>query len=157
MGSVAWLFPGQGSQAVGMSRDLAERYPSAMRAFDEASDAISLDLKKLAWDGPASELDLTANTQPALLAASIAALRAAEEAVGHLAEPAVVLGHSLGEFSALVAGGALALADAVRLVRTRGELMQAADRSGGMLAVIGGDADAVPRPRAGTRRGGADG
>ena len=62
MGSVAWLFPGQGSQAVGMSRDLAERYPSAMRAFDEASDAISLDLKKLAWDGPASELDLTANT-----------------------------------------------------------------------------------------------
>jgi len=140
---VAWLFPGQGSQVIGMSRELAERYPSAMRVFDEASDAISLDLKRLSWDGPQSELDLTANTQPALLVASIAALRAADEAGGRLAEPAAVLGHSLGEFSALVAGGALALADAARLVRRRGELMQAADPSGGMLAVIGMDADAI--------------
>ena len=151
MGSVAWLFPGQGSQTVGMSRELAERYPSAMRVFDEASAAISLDLKKLAWAGPASELDLTANTQPALLAASIAALRAAEEAGSHLAEPAALLGHSLGEFSALVAGGALPLADAVRLVRKRGELMQVADRSGGMLAVIGGDAAAIANAISGTR------
>ena len=94
MGSVSWLFPGQGSQVVGMSRDLAQKYPSAMRAFDEASDAISLDLKKLAWDGPASDLDLTVNTQPALLAASIAALRAAEEEGGPFTEPVALLGHS---------------------------------------------------------------
>jgi [acyl-carrier-protein] S-malonyltransferase len=151
MGSVAWLFPGQGSQVIGMSRELAERYPSAMRVFDEASEAISLDLKKLAWHGPASELDLTANTQPALLVASIAALRGAEEASGPLGEPVAVLGHSLGEFSALVAGGALGLADAVRLVRRRGELMHAADPSGGMLAVIGMDADAIARAIADTR------
>src|ERR1700704_1135466 len=101
-----------------------------MRVFDEASDAISLDLKRLAWEGPSSELDLTANTQPALLTASIAAFRAAEEAGGPFAEPLAVLGHSLGEFSALVAGRALAVADAVRLVRRRGELMQAADPTG---------------------------
>ncbi len=145
MGSVAWLFPGQGSQTVGMGRDLAERYASAMRVFDEASDALSLDLKTLCWEGPQSELDLTANTQPALLAASIASLRAAEEESGGLAEPLVVLGHSLGEFSALVAAGALPLAGAVRLVRRRGELMQAADPSGGMLAVIGLDADVIRR------------
>jgi [acyl-carrier-protein] S-malonyltransferase len=147
---VAWLFPGQGSQVVGMGRELAERHASAMRAFDEASDAISLDLKKLAWDGPQTDLDQTANTQPALLTASIAALRAAQEA-GPLADPVALLGHSLGEFSALVAGGALSLADAVRLVRTRGELMQAADPSGGMLAVIGLDADAIASAIADTR------
>jgi [acyl-carrier-protein] S-malonyltransferase len=147
---VAWLFPGQGSQAVGMGRELAERYASAMRVFDEASDAISLDLKKLAWEGPQADLDRTANTQPALLTASIAALRAAQEA-GPLAEPVALLGHSLGEFGALVAGGALSLADAVRLVRKRGELMQAADPSGGMLAVLGLDADAIASAIAGTR------
>ncbi len=148
---VAWLFPGQGSQVIGMSRELAERYPSAMRVFDEASAAIALDLKKLAWDGPQSELDLTANTQPALLAASIAALRAAQEAGGPFAEPVALLGHSLGEFSALVAGGALDLRDAVRLVRRRGELMQAADPRGGMLAVIGMDAADITRAIADTR------
>jgi [acyl-carrier-protein] S-malonyltransferase len=149
MSRVAWLFPGQGSQAVGMSKDLAERYPSAMRVFDEASEALALDLKTLAWEGPQSELDLTVNTQPALLAASIAALRAAEEA-GPIAEPVVLLGHSLGEFTALVAGGALSLADAVRLVRQRGELMQGADASGGMLAVLGLDSDAIARAIANT-------
>jgi [acyl-carrier-protein] S-malonyltransferase len=148
---VAWLFPGQGSQAVGMSRELAERYPSAMRVFDEASDALALDLKKLAWEGPQSELDLTANTQPALLTASLAAFRAAEEAGGPFPEPVALLGHSLGEFSALVAGGALPLVDAVRLVRKRGQLMHVADRSGGMLAVIGGDAGTIARAIAGTR------
>ena len=147
---VAWLFPGQGSQAVGMGRDLAEHHAAAMRAFDEASDAVGIDLKKLAWEGPPDELDRTANTQPALLTVSIAALRAAEEE-GHLARPVAVLGHSLGEFSALVAAGALALGDAVRLVRRRGELMQAADASGGMLAVIGLDADAIALALEGTR------
>ncbi len=145
-----WMFPGQGSQAVGMGRDLAERYPSAMHAFDEASHAVGIDLKKLAWEGPQSELDLTANTQPALLTASIAALRAAQEA-SPLAEPMAVMGHSLGEFTALVAAGALPLADAVRLVRLRGELMQTADPSGGMLAVLGLDQDAVARAIENTR------
>lgn len=151
MGSIAWLFPGQGSQAVGMGRQLAERHPSAMRVFDEASSALGLDLRRLCWEGPQAELDLTANTQPALLAASIASLRAAEEEGGPLAAPTVVLGHSLGEFSALVAAGALALADAARLVRRRGELMQAADPAGGMLAVIGLDADATLRALEPTR------
>ncbi|TMC05053.1 MAG: ACP S-malonyltransferase, partial [Chloroflexi bacterium] len=125
MGSgVAWLFPGQGSQIVGMGRDLAEHHPSAARAFEEAGDALGLDLRALCWNGPQSDLDRTANTQPALLTASIAALRAAEEAAGGLGEPVVVMGHSLGEFTALVAAGALPLAAAVVLVRRRGELMQ---------------------------------
>jgi [acyl-carrier-protein] S-malonyltransferase len=147
MGSrhVAWLFPGQGSQTVGMSRELVERYRSAARAFEEASDALGMDLRRLCWDGPQSELDRTANTQPALLTASIAALRAAEEASGGLAEPVVAMGHSLGEFTALVAVGALALADAAVLVRRRGELMQEADPSGGMLAVIGLDAEVIAK------------
>jgi [acyl-carrier-protein] S-malonyltransferase len=151
MGSgVAWLFPGQGSQMVGMGRELAERYASAARAFDEASDALGLDMRALCWNGPQSELDRTANTQPALLTASIAALRAAEEAAGGLEEPVVAMGHSLGEFTALVAAGALALADAAVLVRRRGELMQEADPSGGMLAIIGLDADVIANAIDGT-------
>lgn len=151
MGSgVAWLFPGQGSQAVGMGRELAERYASAARAFDEASDALGFDVRRLCWDGPQSELDRTANTQPALLTASIAALRAADEAAGGLDEPVVAIGHSLGEFTALVAAGALTLADAAVLVRRRGELMQEADPSGGMLAVIGLDGDRVASAIEGT-------
>ncbi|HEY3218096.1 MAG TPA: ACP S-malonyltransferase [Candidatus Limnocylindria bacterium] len=151
MRSIVWLFPGQGSQTVGMSRELAERYPSAMRAFDEASHALGVDVKALAWDGAPSELDQTANTQPALLTASIAALRAAVEVAGSLAEPLALLGHSLGEFTALVAAGALPLPDAVRLVRRRGELMQRADTGGAMLAVLGLDADAIARALADTR------
>jgi [acyl-carrier-protein] S-malonyltransferase len=156
--AIAWLFPGQGSQTVGMGKELAERYASAMRVFEEANDALGFDLGTLCFAGPQSELDRTANTQPALLATSIAALRAAQEA-GHLAEPAVVLGHSLGEFTAIVAAGALTLADALRLVRRRGELMQAASLSrpgapapagGGMAAVLGLDADAVARAIVGT-------
>ena len=147
---VAWLFPGQGSQAVGMGRELAVRYATAARAFEEASDALKIDLRALCWDGPQDELDRTANTQPALLTASIAALRAAEEAAGGLHEPVVAMGHSLGEFTALVAAGALTLADAAVLVRRRGELMQEADPSGGMLAVIGLDADLIAKAIAGT-------
>lgn len=152
MGSrhVAWLFPGQGSQTVGMGQELAERYPSAARAFEEACDALGFDLRRLCWEGPQSELDRTINTQPALLTTSVAALRAAEEAAVGLSDPVVVMGHSLGEFSALVAAGALALADAAVLVRRRGELMQDADPSGGMLAVIGLDAGAITNAIAGT-------
>jgi [acyl-carrier-protein] S-malonyltransferase len=133
-----------------MGRELAERHRTAMAAFDEASDDIGRDLKRLCWEGPQDELDRTANTQPALLTASIAALRAAEEASGGLVEPTVCLGHSLGEFTALVAAGALALGDAVRLVRRRGELMQSADPAGRMLAVLGLDADAVESAIQGT-------
>jgi [acyl-carrier-protein] S-malonyltransferase len=158
--AVAWVFPGQGSQKVGMGKDLAQRYPSAARVFEEANEAIGIDLRALCFGGPQDELDRTANTQPALVAASIAALRATEEAAGApLPKPVVVLGHSLGEFSALVAGGALRLADAVRLVRTRGELMQVASlprpgaptpAAGGMAAVIGLDAYVVARALIGT-------
>ena len=151
MGSgTAWLFPGQGSQTVGMGRELADRYRAAARAFEEANDALGFDLRRLCWEGPQSDLDRTANTQPALLTASIAALRAAEEASGGLREPVVAMGHSLGEFTALVAAGALTLAEAAVLVRRRGELMQQADPSGGMLAVIGLDADVIAKAIAGT-------
>ena len=147
---VAWLFPGQGSQTVGMGKELAARYTSAARLYEEANEAVGIDLRALCFEGPAEELDRTANTQPALLATSIACLRAAEEAADGLAEPRFVLGHSLGEFTALVAAGALTLVDALRLVRTRGELMQAADLSGAMAAVIGLDAYAIARALVGT-------
>src|SRR5206468_1681050 len=143
---IAWLFPGQGSQSVGMGKDLAARYPTAARVFEEANDALGFDLRALCFDGPQEELDRTANTQPALLATSLAALRAAQEA-GAIGEPAMVLGHSLGEFTAIVAASALTLADALGLVRTRGELMQAADSNGGIP--FAGDA----RGRASASRG----
>src|SRR2546426_4847357 len=129
---VAWLFPGQGSQTVGMGKELAARYTSAARLYDEANEALGIDLRALCFEGPAEELDRTANTQPALLATSIACLRAAEEAADGLAEPRFVLGHSLGEFTALVAAGALPPAGAVRLVPPRGGLLQTADLSGGV-------------------------
>lgn len=147
--SVAWVFPGQGSQVVGMGRALAERYPAALAVFDEARRALGFDLTRLCWDGPQEELDRTANAQPALLATSIAALRAAR-AEGLDDSAVCVAGHSLGEFSALVAADALDLGDALRLVRRRGELMQAADPSGTMCAVLGLDADATGRAIAGT-------
>lgn len=140
--NIAWVFPGQGSQVVGMGKALAEHSQLARLAFDEANEALGFDLAAVCWNGPQDELDRTVNAQPALLTTSIAALRAAREA-GLAGRPVVAAGHSLGEFSALVALGVLALADAVRLVRRRGELMQAADPSGGMAAVIGLDAAAV--------------
>lgn len=141
--AVAWLFPGQGSQHVGMGKALAGTHAAAARAFDEASDALGLDLRALCWDGPPEVLDRTAMAQPAIVTTSIAALRVArDEGIGVGADP-LCLGHSVGEYSALVAAGALDLADAVRLVRRRGELMQAADAAGGMAAVIGLDAEMV--------------
>jgi [acyl-carrier-protein] S-malonyltransferase len=133
----AWVFPGQGSQTVGMGRDLYEASPAARAVFDEADAALALPLTRLCFEGPEAELTATENAQPALLTVSTALLRAIEEARGEpLPRPAAVAGHSLGEYSALVAGGALEFATALRLVRRRGELMAEA-HEGSMAAVIG--------------------
>lgn len=142
---VVWLFPGQGSQHVGMGKALCDRYKKANVVFLHAASAMGWELNRLLWYGPQEELDRTENAQPAILTASIAALWSAEEHLGRpLPEPLAVAGHSLGEYSALVAAGALELQDAVRLVRKRGELMAAAADSGsGMAAVIGLDAPAI--------------
>ena len=145
----AWLFPGQGSQTVGMGKALAEMFPASRLAYDQANEALDFDVRAVCWDGPASELERTANAQPAILATSIVALRAAQ-AQGLTADGPILLGHSLGEFTALVAGGAIGFADALRLVRKRGELMQAADASGGMAAVLGLNADVVAKAIDGT-------
>ena len=132
-----------------MGRRLAESFAEASLAFEEANDALGFDLRALCWDGPAAALERTANAQPAILATSIAALRVAE-AHGLQADDPILLGHSLGEFTSLVAGGAIEFADALRLVRKRGELMQAADASGGMAAVLGLDANVVAKAIDGT-------
>jgi len=141
---LAFVFPGQGSQKVGMGRAWAERSAAARRAFEEADEALGFPLARLCWEGPEEELNLTRNTQPALLAASIAALRGMSEGEGAALAPLAVAGHSLGEYSALVAAGALDFVDALLLVRQRGELMQDAVPvgEGGMAAVIGLDAQA---------------
>lgn len=138
-GNTAWIFPGQGSQKVGMGRAWAERFPAARAVFDEASAALGFDLAALCWEGPESDLQLTANTQPAILTVSVAIERVLRE---RGLAPVAVAGHSLGEYSAHVAAGTLSLADAVRLVRRRGTLMQAAVPvgEGAMAAVIGLDA-----------------
>ncbi|MEM6703294.1 MAG: ACP S-malonyltransferase [Acidobacteriota bacterium] len=137
-----FVFPGQGSQQVGMGQELAEAESVAREVFDEADEALGESLSGLCWGGPESDLQLTANTQPAILTTSVAALRVLQQA-GH--EPQVVAGHSLGEYSALVACGSLAFADAVRLVRRRGQLMQEAVPVGvgAMAAILGLDDAAV--------------
>ncbi|MGH2620642.1 MAG: ACP S-malonyltransferase [Anaerolineales bacterium] len=141
---VAFLFPGQGSQEVGMGRELAARYPAAAMVFEEADDLVGFALSRLCWEGPAEELNDTINTQPALLCHSVAALRVLESVRPEL-RPNWLAGHSLGEFSALVAARAMSFPDALRLVRTRGEAMKAAGvRSpGGMAAVLGLELEAV--------------
>lgn len=149
MTRVAFLFPGQGSQAVGMGQTLAAASRAARAVFDEADAALGEPISRLAWDGPPEALDLTENAQPALLAASIAYLEAIRErwsAAGVSVEPAFAAGHSMGQYSALVAAGAVALADAVRLVRERGRLMQASGsaRAGAMAALLGLDDDRLP-------------
>jgi [acyl-carrier-protein] S-malonyltransferase len=135
---VAFLFPGQGSQSAGMGKALAEKYAASRRAFEEADDALSMSLTKLCFEGPDDELKKTEITQPAILATSIAALRALETERPDL-KPEVVAGHSLGEITALVAAGAIAFGDALRVVRERGRLMQQAVPigEGAMAAVMG--------------------
>jgi len=137
--AIAFIFPGQGSQHPGMGKDLAEKFPAARQVFEEADEALGIALSDLCFNGPAEQLQLTENTQPAILTTSIAALRAME-AEG-FPRPDFVAGHSLGEYSALVAGGALSLADAVRTVRKRGRYMQEAVPvgAGAMAAILGAD------------------
>src|SRR4051812_5259445 len=141
---IAFMFPGQGSQKVGMGRVWAEASEEARAAFAEADEALGFPLSRLCWEGPEEELGLTENTQPALVATSIAILRALGVLAPELV-PVAMAGHSLGEYSALVAAGALGFADALRLVRRRGPLMQEAVPVGvgAMAAVIGMDPEAI--------------
>jgi [acyl-carrier-protein] S-malonyltransferase len=136
MSGVVFIFPGQGSQYAGMGRELAEAFPVARGVFDEADRALGFSLSELCFSGPDEALKLTENTQPAILAASVAAYHALEENGIH---PDYVAGHSLGDYSALVAAGALKFADAIRLVRKRGQYMQEAvpRGEGAMAAVLG--------------------
>src|SRR5688572_26876665 len=120
---IAFVFPGQGSQYAGMGREVYEKYPVARTAFEEADEALGFPLSKLCFEGPEDELKLTENTQPAILTTSVAVFRVLEEKG---IQPDYVAGHSLGEYSALVAAGALTLKDAVSLVRRRGRYMQEA-------------------------------
>lgn len=140
---IAYIFPGQGSQYSGMGKDLAEKFAAARQVFEEADEALGFGLSQLCFAGSAEDLQLTENTQPAILATSVAALRAIE-AEGFPAAN-FVAGHSLGEYSALVAAGSLSLADALRTVRARGRYMQEAVPvgTGAMAAILGMELDAV--------------
>jgi [acyl-carrier-protein] S-malonyltransferase len=140
---IAYIFPGQGSQAPGMGKDLAEKFEAAKKIFEEADEASGFALSELCFNGPAEDLQLTENTQPAILTTSIATLRAMEAA--SFPQPDFVAGHSLGEYSALVAANSLSLGDAVRTVRARGRYMQDAVPigSGAMAAILGSDLETV--------------
>lgn len=141
--SLAIVFPGQGSQAVGMMSALAERFSIVKDLYIEASDVLGVDMWKMTQEGPIEQLSQTENTQPALLIAGVAAWRVWQEQGGSI--PAIMAGHSLGEYTALVCAGALSFADGVALVRDRGRYMQGAvpEGEGGMAAIIGLDDDAV--------------
>jgi [acyl-carrier-protein] S-malonyltransferase len=143
--ALAFIFPGQGSQAPGMGRDLAEAFPAAREVFEEVDEALKQRLSRLMFEGSAEDLTLTANAQPALMAVSVAVLRVLEREGGldFGARVALVAGHSLGEYSALTASGAFALADAARLLRLRGEAMQKATPpgTGAMAALLGAELD----------------
>ncbi|CDZ56123.1 ACP S-malonyltransferase [Neorhizobium galegae] len=149
MSTIAFTFPGQGSQAVGMGKDLAEAFPEARAVFDEVDEALGQKLSDVMWNGPEETLTLTANAQPALMAVSVAAIRVVEARGLKLADKvAFVAGHSLGEYSALCAAGTFSLADTARLLRIRGDAMQSAVPvgQGAMAAIIGlehGDVDAI--------------
>ena len=144
--TTAFVFPGQGSQTMGMGSDLAAAYPQAQQTFEEADEILGFPLSKLMWEGPDTELNDTVNTQPALYAHSIAAQRVFSHLYPDF-EPASVAGHSLGELSALSASGALSFADGLRLVRTRGELMKRAGEQspGGMAAILGLDISSLEK------------
>src|SRR5471030_2028922 len=137
----AFLFPGQGSQKVGMGKALADAFASARAVFQEVDDALSQKLSKLMWEGPETDLVLTENAQPAIMAASMAVIRVLERKVGFdVAKHArLVAGHSLGEYTALCAAGAFSIADTARLLKARGQAMQSAVPvgEGGMTALIG--------------------
>src|SRR6476660_8530635 len=136
-----FIFPGQGSQQIGMGKDLADAFSAARHVFQEVDDALSQKLSKLMWEGPEADLVLTENAQPAIMAASIAVVRILEKEMGmDVAKHAyLVAGHSLGEYSALCAAGGFSLADTARLLKTRGQAMQSAVPvgEGGMTALIG--------------------
>ena len=138
--SMALIFPGQGSQAVGMGKDLADQFPVAKAVFEEVDAALDQSLSSIMWEGPEDQLKLTRNTQPALMAHSIAAFRVLEQEAGlKVSEAAFVAGHSLGEYSALCAAGALQLDQTAKLLRIRGDVMQAAVPvgEGAMAALLG--------------------
>ena len=144
MGRVAFFFPGQGSQSVGMGRAIAAAFPAAAAVFAEADAVLGEPLSRMAWEGPAHELDRTVNAQPAILAAAIATLVALRERWGDggvTVSPAFDAGHSMGQYPAMVAAGSISLADGLRLVRERGRQMQAAGagRAGAMVAIMGLD------------------
>src|SRR5579862_8486788 len=140
--NIAFLFPGQGSQSIGMGKELADKYAIARQTFDEADEALGYKLSQLCFEGPEDQLRLTEITQPAILTASIAAWRVLNEKG---VKPAFVAGHSLGEYSAHVAAGTISFADAVRAVRNRGKYMQEAVPvgTGAMAAILGMGLDAV--------------
>lgn len=140
--TLAFIFPGQGSQEIGMGKALADAFPAAKAVFDEVNEALGQDLSGLMWGGDIAELTLTANTQPALMAHSVAAIRALEAGFGiTVKDAAFVAGHSLGEYSALCAAGAISLADTAKLLRIRGNAMQSAVKpgEGAMAALLGAD------------------
>jgi [acyl-carrier-protein] S-malonyltransferase len=139
---IAFIFPGQGSQVVGMGKDLAEKYPIARQTFEEADDALGYKISKLCFEGPEEQLRMTEVTQPAILTVSVAALRVLE---GRIPKPSFVAGHSMGEYTAHLASGTISFADAVRTLRNRGQYMQEAVPVGvgAMAAILGMDLEKV--------------
>jgi len=153
----AFTFPGQGSQSVGMGQTLSESFPAARAVFEEVDDALSQKLSKLMWDGPIEDLTLTSNTQPALMACSLAAMAALKAEFGvDVTDARYVAGHSLGEYSALCAAGSLSITDTARLLRIRGDAMQSAVPvgAGAMAALLGASVeDAEAAAKAGRVKG----